>query len=192
MSDPSDFSCDPFLRSPDRRARKHYSVTAVLLLLCKYINKWRAPTRKSRNVHYFYLNVRRKTSFNLSVWYGAVWSHSTSVREWWVGVITALWRGVEHLSSVRETEKRHGCDLLNAGHPRVLFRQHGGHLAQCWGLHPLSRAVSCAALKHCLHILMLIRQEAGADVKHLVLFLFTCKEIMWPLIISLSLSLYLS
>lgn len=67
--------------------------------------------------------------------------------------------------------------------PYVLFRQHGGtsgagNTAQHWGLHPLSWPVSCAALKHCLHILMLMRKKTGADVKHLVLFLFTCKEII--------------
>lgn len=36
-------------------------------------------------------------------------------------------------------------------------------------------------------------QKARADVKHLVLFLFTCKEIMWPvIIISLFLFFYVS
>jgi len=90
----------------------------------------------------------------------------TSARECWLCVPTVGLRGSSISPVSARQRKDTGCDLLNAGHPLVLFRQHGGtsgtgYAAQCWGLHPLSRAVSCAALKHCLHILMLIpkRQE---------------------------------
>lgn len=100
-------------------------------------------------------------------------------------VVTVASRRRRRGSSISPVSQRQrkdtGCGLLNAGRPPLYCLDNMGDIWQrCWGLHPLSGAVSCAALKHCLHILMLIREKAAADVKHLVLFLCTCKEIMWP------------
>lgn len=99
--------------------------------------------------------------------------------------MSSQWRcgggGRASLRCLRDRGEDTGCGLLNAGRPPLYCLDNTGDIWQrCRGLHPLSGAVSCAALKHCLHILMLIREKAAADVKHLVLFLFTCKEIMWP------------
>lgn len=96
--------------------------------------------------------------------------------------------GVERLCTVRQTEGRFGVLFVKCRTPPRIVRTTCGDIwpgstAQCWGLHPLSGAVSCAALKHCLHIVMLISKKAAADVKHLVLLLFTCKEIMCPVVI---------
>lgn len=115
---------------------------------------------------------------------GWVWSHVGHVRECW-----SSWHGgVEHLCMAWQTEGRFGVWFVKCGTPpRIVWTTCGdiwpGSTAQCWGLHPLSGAVSCAALKHCLHIVMLISKKAAADVKHLVLLLFTCKEIMCPVVI---------
>lgn len=74
--------------------------------------------------------------------------------------------GAEHFSRVEDMQKRHGVWFVKCGTPSCIVpttwgTSGTGNTAHCWGLHSLSRAVSCAALKHCLHILMLIlgRQE---------------------------------
>lgn len=51
------------------------------------------------------------------------------LREGMSSVITVGLRGLK-ISAVSLTHRKDtGCDLLNVGHPLVLSRQHGGHLA---------------------------------------------------------------
>lgn len=70
-------------------------------------------------------------------------------------------RGLNISSGLRTCRKDMECDLLNGDTLLYCPYNMGGHLALA--MQPtvevsilFSRAVSCVALKHCLHILMLI------------------------------------
>lgn len=103
-------------------------------------------------------------------------------------VITVGLRGVEHLSSIRETEKRHGVWFVKCGTPPCIVLKTWGDIWR-WQYSPVLRSPSSFSSSELCSIEALPAhshantQKARADVKHLVLFLFTCKEIMWPVII---------
>lgn len=110
-----------------------------------------------------------------------MWSHLISVRECHRG----WFEGAERLSGVKDMKNRHGVWFVKCGTPScvVLTTWGTSGTGHRWGLHPLSRAVSCAALKHCCFDSHANTWKAGAGVKHLVPFLFSCDGIMWPVII---------
>lgn len=81
-----------------------------------------------------------------------------------------------------------GCGWLNARHPLCTVSTTWGDIWH-WQYCPVLRSPSAFSSSELCSIEALPAhshantQKAGADVKHLVLFLFTCKEIMCPVII---------
>lgn len=92
-------------------------------------------------------------------------------------------------SPVSERQRKDtGCDLLNAETPPCIVSTTRGDIWH-WQYSPVLRSPSSFSSSELCSIEALPAhshantQKAGADVKHLVLFLFTCKEIMCPVII---------
>lgn len=165
------FISRPLRGSRDKQDEKLYKVTTPL---------WGFITLEIHN-----LKERKRVLLLFHQRLSVMSLKTSDLCEGMLDVVTVASRRRRRGSSISPVSQRQrkdtGCGLLNAGRPPLYCLDNMGDIWQrCWGLHPLSGAVSCAALKHCLHILMLIREKAAADVKHLVLFLCTCKEIMWP------------
>lgn len=106
------------------------------------------------------------------------------------GCLHSWLEGVEHLSSVKETEERHGVWFVKCGTPPCIVSTTWGDIWH-WQYGPVLRSPSSFSSTELCSIEALPAHshantlKAGADVKHLVLFLFTCKEIMCPVIIIL-------
>lgn len=157
------------------------------MLLCKYRNK--KKLKKKSVLRKFNLLWKERKCYFLSIIILPASFHSrNSVKpsdlcEGMLGVITVGLRELSISPVLERQRKDTGCDLLNAGHPLCIVSTTWGDIWH-WQYSPVLRSPSSFLTSELCSIEALPAhshantQKAGADVKHLVLFLFTCKEII--------------